>query len=1689
MSRVIDNRVVQMEFDNARFERNVSQSLSTLDKLKAALSFKGSDKDIGMVENAFVSLGKSMSAFEQIGVGVLRNFGDKIANWATATIKELSGINNIISGFSKFDQMTKSAATLNAQGFATEEVEKQLERLNWFTDETSYNLTDMVDNISKFTATGQGLEDSADAMMGIALWAATAGQNAGTASRAMYQLSQAMSGYMRKEDWKSIQNANMDMKEFRELALETGVRLNKLEKNADGFYRSLDPKTKGGGEWFSVTQFADYLTEGAWFTSDVMMEVYKTYTKSANKVYEWMSKHVGTTVRDAIDALGDELDEFSLKAFKAGQEARTWGDAVDSVKDALSTKWMGVFQHIFGNAEEATVFFTNLANSFYDIFVEPMLGISEAFRLWREAGGRQTWQDALVSSLGSVYEVTSKARTTIENFFNPSVEEHVKKQTKAISKYRAALRDGVMAEDARLSKLSEEYDEEEAFAQGVAESRSKKLLGFSDRLAELSNYFSEAVGDLSVFETILKGVLSLFGIGKEAVSGFLKALSPFKEVLTAAIRLLVGFVANISTKLQSAYAKIKSNNTFYKIFSTILKPLVTLKDNIKEFYNIFMPRFLEKWEAFREKLKPITDRFAKLSESTDSFLGKIKSKWEGLFTNFNAEAAVDKVFKGLSKIKELIYAIVGVQDDDAFVEWLGQKLDDGIAKFETFKENARKTLEGLWEDIKTYFGEAVQWIGDHWNDITKGAHDVFSAIGSFFSGLWEALKGFFTNEDGTDGFESFVQTFKDLGDVLGKVIGYIIAGLKPLADGLKSTLESLSLDNAGEFLEGGGIALLGTALYKWATGFKKSNFLKAFTEVLEGIGGVLDGFTHMLDAKALKEAAIGIGILVAALLLLISMPEDKLIGAATVLSIVVTILAQSLKKLSKFSTGIKIDKEGFSGTKSGSGGALLSAALAIILLATAMRIIAKIPEKELYRAASIILILTACVSMMIKAIARIVAGDGDKDIRKVFNGIHSGNLGNNNAIIKFDGPVMTILAFTLLIIAVMKVAEKFMDMIKTDANRFVTAVGIVGVIIVVMTAALVAINKYGTTKLTDGAKASSTWATILAMAAGIYLVALAFEKIATIDRNTAGPARMAGVAVFIVGIIGMFVLLAEATKGSKFSGMGNFAKGVLGITAAISVLAYMFKMLAELPSTARFGDAIGAFVVIGVILGALLAMSSKLAKTEKAAMRLQKVAVALIGISAALAISAGALIVLSEIDGNKIGTAMVAILVALGALAGIGAIGTALGPGLLAVGEFILLIARAATIAAVGFLAFSQAIKAFSDSTLDIKKAADNISEFITRIVDRIPRWTERIISSFVGTILSLIPGTVGPLIDAIAETLDKIVGNNKLGTIIDNVLAIAIAIINGVTARAAELVMAMGDLLLTLLENVALWADENSDRISEAIRKTVEAIIHIVVSLFDGIGEKIFGKAWSNDEGTGIKDLIETVLEIYLGYTFINWLGGWVLTVTSTLAPISTSVTNILSLIGQLIAAHPVIATIAATLGGLTMLSESYQKDQASRIQDLRSYVDTVYSGYNEQFRDQIFAELSNAAIDANNIRFENGKLVGDWADKWYAEHPEELEILDRLSKSPVMSPDGYMVYSGDLITKGDKSVAQLVAENAAFRAKLDAYDPYDFNEEITREGQTIQLVANYNVVAEDTATELYRRTKSFVGVASLYK
>ena len=445
MSKIYDERVVSMKFDNSNFEKNVHQSLGTLDKLKKALNFEGAAKgmeeladtaskmDMGVLAKSVDTVSKKFTSMEVVAITALSNITNKAVDAGEQLVKSLT-IDQLTAGWSKYEQKISSVQTImaattdtweanaKALGFAGTQMEfvsAQLDKLNWFSDETSYSFTDMTSNIGKFTSAGIDLDKSVEAMEGISVWAAKSGQNAQSAARAYYNLAQAISvGSVKLIDWKSIENANMATMEFKETAIKTAEALGTLKKSGKGVWTAVS----GDQGEVSITDFNSALKDG-WFTSEVLMETLKEYGKTATMladIYERygvettpflnalddfnsgnrnltkISEDLGMSVEELLplfEKLNSEEYKLSLSAFRAAQEAKTFTEVIEATKDAVSTGWMNTWELLFGNYEQAKKLWSHMAEDFYDIFV---------------SGGEER-NDLLKGALGSAWDLlTSK---------------------------------------------------------------------------------------------------------------------------------------------------------------------------------------------------------------------------------------------------------------------------------------------------------------------------------------------------------------------------------------------------------------------------------------------------------------------------------------------------------------------------------------------------------------------------------------------------------------------------------------------------------------------------------------------------------------------------------------------------------------------------------------------------------------------------------------------------------------------------------------------------------------------------------------------------------------------------------------------------------------------------------------------------------------------------------------------------------------------------------------------------------------------------------------------------------------------------------------------------------------------------------------------------------------------------------
>ena len=429
MSKTVDERVVEMRFDNKQFEQNVQTSLSTLDKLKRSLNLDGAAKGLENVNSAAKNCNMSgltsavetvhakFSAFEVMAVTALANITNSVINTGKQMLHSLT-IEPISQGFEEYELKMGSIQTIMmSTGASLEEVNGYLQELNTYSDKTIYSFQDMTSNIGKFTNAGVKLEDAVMAIQGISNEAAISGANANEASRAMYNFAQALSaGYVKLIDWKSIENANMATVEFKTQLLEAAVAAGTVEKTADGMYRVLTENNQGS-------------------TMDEAINATKNFNDSLQ--YQWMTTDVlVNTLRD----YADETTEIGKKAFAAAQEVKTFTQLMDTLKEAVGSGWAMTWEILFGDFEEAKTLWTSLSNAIGGFIDAQSDARNSMLQGWKDMGGRTALIEAAKNAFEGLASVVKPISEGFREIFPPITSERLYNLTVGLKEFASHLK-------------------------------------------------------------------------------------------------------------------------------------------------------------------------------------------------------------------------------------------------------------------------------------------------------------------------------------------------------------------------------------------------------------------------------------------------------------------------------------------------------------------------------------------------------------------------------------------------------------------------------------------------------------------------------------------------------------------------------------------------------------------------------------------------------------------------------------------------------------------------------------------------------------------------------------------------------------------------------------------------------------------------------------------------------------------------------------------------------------------------------------------------------------------------------------------------------------------------------------------------------------------------------------------------
>lgn len=355
MSTTVDQRVVEMRFDNKQFENNIQTSLSSIDKLKKSLNMDGATKGLESVEkasgkinlsglsNAVETVNAKFSALEVMAITALANITNSAVNAGKSIVSALT-IDPIKTGFQEYETQINAVQTIlantSSKGTTLDQVNNALDELNRYSDKTIYNFTEMTRNIGTFTAAGVDLDTSVSAIKGIANLAAVSGSNSQQASTAMYQLSQALAaGTVKLQDWNSVVNAGMGGQVFQDALKET-ARVHGI---------AIDDMIKDEGS------FRETLQKG-WLTSDILTETLSKFTGDLN---EEQLRTMGYSEEQIASII-----KMGQTANDAATKVKTFSQLFDTLKEAAQSGWTQSWEIIVGNFDEAKELLTEMSNTF-----------------------------------------------------------------------------------------------------------------------------------------------------------------------------------------------------------------------------------------------------------------------------------------------------------------------------------------------------------------------------------------------------------------------------------------------------------------------------------------------------------------------------------------------------------------------------------------------------------------------------------------------------------------------------------------------------------------------------------------------------------------------------------------------------------------------------------------------------------------------------------------------------------------------------------------------------------------------------------------------------------------------------------------------------------------------------------------------------------------------------------------------------------------------------------------------------------------------------------------------------------------------------------------------------------------------------------------------------------------------------
>ncbi len=1211
MSQEVDSRVVEMRFDNANFEKNTKQTISTIDRLMEKLQFKGAEKgfekldaaakdvDFATMQTSLDRLESKFSSLNIVATTALVNITNKFVDAGEKLVKSLS-IDQVVSGWDKYTEKTSNVQTImNATGKSIDQVNGYLNKLMWYSDETSYSFSEMTSALSQMTAAGGNIDKMIPMIMGIANATADAGKTGFAFQSTIRNLTQSYSaGHLQLQDWKSLNLMGTATKALKQELIDTAVELGVIKE----------------GE-VTIASFESSLQK-KWANTEVMEKTFAKYASMMEAAYELTQKNPGMTSSEALEQLKGQYGELAERAALAAQQATSFAQAIDSTKDAVSSKWMSVFETIFGNKEEATDTWTELANRLYDIFVPPIEALNERLKDGLNSGWAQ-----LQGRLGDQADAYSYALQQVALASGAVTEDQI---TEAGSFTKALQQNGVSAQ---LLKAS--LDEAQASAE--------KLLTLSDKEMAAKGYDRE---------TIQRDAEAFAKLNAEIQNGTLD-LDEYAQK--------IGELSGREHLVQS----------FWNIMDAIGKVVAPVKEAFSE---IFPPADGERIYSFAERLDLMTQKLI----ITDQTAEKIKMTFKGLFTVLkgftmilskigavakeafsllaNAAEPVAQVMlsvgAGLGDFLETIYEIAtgsgtlreklgGIRTALTKllspVDALGSMLKNTkIAQYiDTFLEKGEKST-GLLGTLYSVGRRAFDGLSSVIRTAASGGIGILGALGMAISTLLSKLGGLgekavqvlgLTKPNLEDfqqnlidmpknlskSMSEFASTFQRSMNKINGSVGDAFAPVKQFFTAVKEGFDAISGTDVYRFMSLIDVGLLAFSIGQMAKATKslKTMLETPLTGMLNSISGTFKQLTRAIktwqkneSTKTLTGMATAILILAGAMFVMSRINPDQfteiaitVFGFVTLLTVSAKLLEPTTKRFTKAFDSLKASALN-AATLWGTAAALVGLGIAIGSITKGLSRIMEVLQKGdiAANAAALAVVTVSIVAMMLA-------------MRQLSLALVVGEKAMNHKVILSTAVELVALsgAIKVLSTALKPLSEiKFISLVKAGM-----AVVSLGGLLTTMATALAVVNKViGPTGFQNGAA-------IAAMAGGIWIAAQAVSSLANIQLVRLDAAMTS-----------IKTLMLLMTTMSAFSAKTKFGSGaaILVMSTSLVVLAGAVGLFAAMGDAAVIG-----LTEVGVAIAAITA-ASRLAGADGAA--------SILTISSAMLVLAGAMAIYAALGND-----------------------------------------------------------------------------------------------------------------------------------------------------------------------------------------------------------------------------------------------------------------------------------------------------------------------------------------------------------------------------------------------------------------------------------------------------------------------